>query len=983
MFKLKSFIAVFCLMCCLHAQAQVQYWGVARGSIADPNDPFQFGVLFRVDSNALNENFVFAFDTLAHGSPLHLTLASNGLIYAIGSSNALYSFDPVTDSFSVAFDFTAAQLAWLEGADPTLRMCQGADNTLFHYGFSPVLTVPTAVELPIFSYPIDQDTIIQESAVPGYYNQPSWYRNQVNGSMFMLPDGRLLVAQVPVEGIGLVDTVLGTYTLAQNLIDPTLGYGVYGDWVEVGGLYYSVCSKGAIAYEGPEPFLEHGYGVIYSYDLFANLYSKLFEFTDLPNGYKPLNGLIRGIDGLLYGIARGGTDYGTNTTSGVLYSYNITSNAYQVRINFGAPPFLGLSIGAGFHRLLASTNGKLYGPVVSAGGSGNSGIFEYDPIADTLKLCSGLNAGYGNMSSSELIELCRKPNYKPRATTSFSVCAGAHFFYDLQNVNATMVVWRRNGIVVPAQSNQLLDFAAIGTADAGVWTCTMTNECGVTETQPITIIVNAGSFSTSAVSGDTLLCGLGDEAFLSGNSGGTWVGPPGSITGNASANSIAVAQPGRYYTWSTQACGLSYSNSILVAHLDSAKAPLLHVFGAPLPDVVICSQDSIQLTVFDPWHLTAAPPVWNDGATAPSKYVGAGNYSVSVTNVCGSDTSNTIAVTNVPTPAAPVITLFDVLGAGNDSLLCIGDSIMFTGPIGANYAVLLNGASVGAVSDFGNFATGTGGQYGVFSSGGCIGLTSDTITVTITVDSFPPQLAAVILPDVAQLTGCDNQNLNLSSLYSNAYWTTEFLGQPTYDSTALLLVDWTEDEYVLTNYNGCGNGPNDSILIVANQAPVVSYSETVDSICVSIPPFTLSMGIPAGGTYTGVGVSGMTFSPALAGAGTHVLTYSWFDGICTGQVQDSLVVDACLGLAPLQPAEWTGVRISPNPNNGRFTLIIDRAFKEGTAVLFDAHGKPVSESLRLVIGANECGAVPLATGVYTLRIILDGMAMERSVVVLQ
>jgi len=61
-----------------------------------------------------------------------------------------------------------------------------------------------------------------------------------------------------------------------------------------------------------------------------------------------------------------------------------------------------------------------------------------------------------------------------------------------------------------------------------------------------------------------------------------------------------------------------------------------------------------------------------------------------------------------------------------------------------------------------------------------------------------------------------------------------------------------------------------------NLAPVVTFTRCNDSITTTnAQPFKLKGGIPLGGTYSGAGVSGGIFHPAIAGVGTHQITYTY------------------------------------------------------------------------------------------------------------
>lgn len=79
--------------------------------------------------------------------------------------------------------------------------------------------------------------------------------------------------------------------------------------------------------------------------------------------------------------------------------------------------------------------------------------------------------------------------------------------------------------------------------------------------------------------------------------------------------------------------------------------------------------------------------------------------------------------------------------------------------------------------------------------------------------------------------------------------------------------------YDYTNVNGCT--ASDSSVITIHPSPVVTFAN-LNSICNNAPVLSLIEGSPSGGIYSGTGVSGSNFDPALTG-GNYILTYTFTD----------------------------------------------------------------------------------------------------------
>lgn len=119
--------------------------------------------------------------------------------------------------------------------------------------------------------------------------------------------------------------------------------------------------------------------------------------------------------------------------------------------------------------------------------------------------------------------------------------------------------------------------------------------------------------------------------------------------------------------------------------------------------------------------------------------------------------------------------------------------------------------------------------------------------------------------------------------------------------------------------NACGqSNPSSGLDITVLPKPATSLAP-LTNICVDYPSITLSGGLPAGGIYSGNGVSGNIFSPALAGSGTWPITYTVTDtNGCSGSSVQSIVVDPCSGIEDLSGT--AEVQLFPNPSSGWVTI---------------------------------------------------------------
>jgi hypothetical protein len=81
--------------------------------------------------------------------------------------------------------------------------------------------------------------------------------------------------------------------------------------------------------------------------------------------------------------------------------------------------------------------------------------------------------------------------------------------------------------------------------------------------------------------------------------------------------------------------------------------------------------------------------------------------------------------------------------------------------------------------------------------------------------------------------------------------------------------------YTITSSNGCVT--TDSAVITVTPGPSVQLNLDFTDICIDQPSVLLTGGSPAGGTYSGFGVTNGQFFPSLSGVGPRIITYTYTD----------------------------------------------------------------------------------------------------------
>jgi hypothetical protein len=149
-------------------------------------------------------------------------------------------------------------------------------------------------------------------------------------------------------------------------------------------------------------------------------------------------------------------------------------------------------------------------------------------------------------------------------------------------------------------------------------------------------------------------------------------------------------------------------------------------------------------------------------------------------------------------------------------------------------------------------------------------------------------------------------------------------------------------------------------------------------MCLNSSPANL-IGSPVGGVYSGTGVTGSTFDPAVSGAGTFNVMYNYTDvNNCSNSASQSASVSLCTGVD--QANNMSSISIYPNPANDVIYVNLGNVLSENSVIeLYDAIGKLVM-SQKVVDSISTLSITNFAKGIYSVRILVDSHQMVKRII---
>ena len=385
---------------------------------------------------------------------------------------------------------------------------------------------------------------------------------------------------------------------------------------------------------------------------------------------------------------------------------------------------------------------------------------------------------------------------------------------------------------------------------AGVGTHTIkykiTNSAGCSDSATTTVkvtnrpTVTAGSMSATCSNSPSITLSNGSP------SGGTYSGN-GVSTGVFSPSAAGAGTHTLKYLFGSPTCKDSATFTITVTAAPSVT------LGAIGPYCTSSPKDTLIQGAPGAGGVYSGPGVSGNNFTPSSAGIGNHVIKYKVTNSSGCKDSASTTVSISSGISVSVATVADQCSNSPSFSLTNGT------PIGGTYSG--TGVSGGI---FNPASAGVGTHSIEYKKG--VGTCKDSATFTIKVNTAPSATLSAFGPFC---TTDPIQTLTQGSPSGGTYSGPGVTGNsfsPTSAGAGTHSI-----KYKVSNSNGC----SDSVIISVKVGNGITPTLTsFSNVCANASPFTLTGGLPTGGTYSGTGISSGIFSPAIAGSGIHTISYT-------------------------------------------------------------------------------------------------------------
>ena|GEM_PF-1166565 len=491
-------------------------------------------------------------------------------------------------------------------------------------------------------------------------------------------------------------------------------------------------------------------------------------------------------------------------------------------------------------------------------------------LADTGKYTCLISNSYGSMvtDTARLTILTSPLISKHPSNTSRCINDSVSFYINATGSQPISYQWyNTNGIIGNATNNPYL-ITAINSGHASSYYCKASNICGNANSNGATLTVNTPP-SVSSLAPTNTVCENSAVVFSITATGSPtisyqWFKNSSKITGATNAtysiSQVSTSQAGNYYCKATNMCS-SDSTSISVLSVNTLPA----ITAQSSSSLTFCEGNSMNLSITASgtapltykWYKNSSEIAGATNNTYTISSVAtsnAGNYYCIVTNSCGYQQSNTMAVA---VNTSPVIT-----AQTSNSTRCVGQQMLFsvtaTGTPTPTFQWYKDNSIIsGATNNQYNISsvtTGSAGNYYCVVTNVCGTATSTQITLTV-------NQAPSISTHPGSLTVCSGQSstltVNASGTSPLSYqWyknSTQISGATNYFYTISSTATSDAGSYYCVVSNGCGSVQSNSSTLTVNTAPAITAQSGSATLC-----------------------SGQSNQFSITASGTPTPTFQWY-----------------------------------------------------------------------------------------------------------
>ena len=352
------------------------------------------GVLFEYNivAEIYDKKYDFGGSENGHKPKSGLLETFNGMLYGVTSSGGandfgtLFKYNPQTKEFIKLIDFEGSS----NGRNPVGKLFQSSDSTIYgltQFGgqFDGGIVFRLDTKTDSFEKLIDLNQTIGKEPFGGiveHFTGKLYFTTSKGG---VNSNFGTIIVFTPKNISPFVDTFISLANFDNNSgYYPSSGLSITNSNEIYGTTYLGG---------------NFGNGTIYKFFPFTNVIVKKHDFQ-YANGISPIGELTQAENNKLYGL----TYSGGSSNKGVLYEYDLATEVYTKRHDFG-----GFQDGVNPQsELMSASNGNLYGYTTN-GGIDNAGvIFEYDPTQDfyskktDLTLTDGQIPLYGSLVETNI-----------------------------------------------------------------------------------------------------------------------------------------------------------------------------------------------------------------------------------------------------------------------------------------------------------------------------------------------------------------------------------------------------------------------------------------------------------------------------------------------------------------------------------------------------------------------------------------------------